>query len=57
MPMPRRVVRAGLAGLDRNQAVVIPGLSNKITAQASRFLPARGDAQRSSGGSKSSLVR
>jgi short-subunit dehydrogenase len=33
------VVRAGLRGLDRNQAVVIPGLPNKLTAQASRFLP------------------
>jgi short-subunit dehydrogenase len=32
------VVRAGLAGLDSNKAVVIPGLRNKITAQASRFL-------------------
>lgn len=35
----RGVVEAGLKGLDRNQAVVIPGLSNKATAQASRFLP------------------
>jgi short-subunit dehydrogenase len=33
------VVRAGLRGLDRNKAVVIPGLANKVTAQASRFLP------------------
>jgi short-subunit dehydrogenase len=32
------VVRAGLRGLDRNKAVVIPGLANKVTAQASRFL-------------------
>jgi short-subunit dehydrogenase len=32
------VVRAGLRGLDRNRAVVIPGLANKVTAQASRFL-------------------
>lgn len=32
------VVAAGLAGLDRNQAVVIPGFKNKLTAQASRFL-------------------
>jgi short-subunit dehydrogenase len=32
------VVRAGLEGLDRNRAVVIPGLANKVTAQASRFL-------------------
>ena len=33
------VVRAGLHGLDRNKAVVIPGLANKTGAQASRFLP------------------
>jgi short-subunit dehydrogenase len=33
------VVRAGLRGLDRNKAVVIPGWPNKVTAQASRFLP------------------
>lgn len=33
------VVRAGLAGLDRNKAVVIPGWPNKLTAQAHRFLP------------------
>jgi short-subunit dehydrogenase len=33
------VVRAGLKGLDRNKAVVIPGLANKITAQISRVLP------------------
>jgi len=32
------VVRAGLDGLDRNKAVVIPGFKNKIGAQASRFL-------------------
>lgn len=32
------VVRAGLEGLDRNKAVLIPGLANKVTAQASRFL-------------------
>ena len=35
----RRVVRAGLRGLDRNKAVVIPGLANKLTANASRLLP------------------
>lgn len=34
-----QVVRAGLAGLDRNKAVVIPGWPNKVTAQAHRFLP------------------
>jgi uncharacterized protein len=33
------VVRAGLKGLDRNKAVVIPGWPNKATAQMSRFLP------------------
>jgi uncharacterized protein len=34
-----RVVRAGLMGLDRNKAVVIPGWPNKATANVSRFLP------------------
>ena len=39
MKMPAApVVAAGLDGLDRNKAVVIPGLKNKIGAQASRFL-------------------
>ena len=33
------VVAAGLAGLDRNRAVVVPGWANKVTAQAHRFLP------------------
>jgi uncharacterized protein len=33
------VVRAGLKGLDRNQAIVIPGLRNRIGAQANRILP------------------
>ena len=33
------VVRAGLEGLDRNRAIVIPGVANKVGAQASRFLP------------------
>jgi uncharacterized protein len=36
---PADVVRAGLAGLDRNQAVVIPGLLNKVTAQSTRLVP------------------
>ncbi len=36
---PERVVRAGLHGLDRNQAVVIPGLANKLTAQSNRLVP------------------
>ncbi|HYI49907.1 MAG TPA: SDR family oxidoreductase [Allosphingosinicella sp.] len=39
MKMPAApVVHAGLEGLDRNKAVVIPGFKNKIGAQASRFL-------------------
>ena len=33
------VVRAGLDGLDRNQAIVIPGFSNKLSAQSNRLLP------------------
>ena len=33
------VVRAGLKGLDRNKAIVIPGLPNKITAQINRVFP------------------
>jgi short-subunit dehydrogenase len=33
------VVAAGLAGLDRNRAVVIPGLVNKAGAQGHRLLP------------------
>ena len=33
------VVAAGLRGLDRNQAVVVPGLTNQLGAQSSRFLP------------------
>jgi short-subunit dehydrogenase len=33
------VVAAGLAGLERNQAVVIPGLLNKVTAQSGRLMP------------------
>lgn len=35
----RTVVSAGLEGLERNQAVVIPGLMNKATAHATRLLP------------------
>lgn len=31
------VVRAGLAGLEKSKAVIIPGLMNKSTAQAHRF--------------------
>jgi uncharacterized protein len=33
------VVEAGLDGFDRNHAVVIPGLVNKITAASTRFAP------------------
>ena len=34
-----KVVAAGLKGLARNKAVVIPGLTNKISAQSSRIIP------------------
>ena len=33
------VVEAGISGLDANKAIVIPGFTNKLTAQSSRFLP------------------
>jgi hypothetical protein len=33
------VVRAGLEGLEKARAIVIPGLGNKATAQANRFFP------------------
>jgi short-subunit dehydrogenase len=33
------VVEFGLAGLDKNHAVVVPGLINKIVAASSRFAP------------------
>ena len=33
------VVRAGLEGLDRNRAVVVPGLLNKVGASSTRFVP------------------
>ena len=33
------VVAAGLDGLDRNKAVVVPGLTNKTVAVSSRFAP------------------
>ena len=36
---PVAVVRAGLDGLARNKAIVIPGAMNKITAQSNRLLP------------------
>jgi uncharacterized protein len=44
----RPVVQAGLKGLERNQAIVIPGALNKATAQAHRFLP-RGVVRRAVG--------
>jgi short-subunit dehydrogenase len=34
-----QVVAAGLAGLDKNHAVVVPGLMNKIGAASTRFAP------------------
>ena len=45
------VVRAGLKGLERGQAIVIPGLMNKSTAQAHRFFP-RGWVRRIAGSIK-----
>jgi short-subunit dehydrogenase len=33
------VVAAGLSALERKQAVVVAGLSNKMIAQAHRLLP------------------
>jgi len=33
------VVEAGLKGMDRNRAVVVPGLINKIVATSTRFAP------------------
>lgn len=33
------VVSAGLKGLEANDAIVIPGFSNKVSAQSNRFLP------------------
>ena len=33
------VVASGLAGLDRNKAVVVPGWTNKLTATGTRFVP------------------
>jgi short-subunit dehydrogenase len=36
---PVAVVRAGLEGLAKNKAIVIPGAMNKITAQSNRLLP------------------
>ncbi len=36
---PVAVVAAGLAGLARNKAIVVPGMMNKMTSQAGRILP------------------
>ena len=36
---PPQVVAAGLEGFERNRAVVVPGLANKITAVSTRFAP------------------
>jgi short-subunit dehydrogenase len=33
------VVDAGLKGLDRGDAVVVPGWMNKLTAASTRFVP------------------
>jgi hypothetical protein len=33
------VVKAGLDGLERNHAVVVPGVINKIVAASTRFAP------------------
>ena len=33
------VVAAGLDGLDRNRAIVIPGFTNKLSAQSNRLIP------------------
>jgi short-subunit dehydrogenase len=36
---PVEVVEAGLAGLEKNHAVVVPGWMNKVTAASNRFAP------------------
>ncbi|HEX8215909.1 MAG TPA: SDR family oxidoreductase [Allosphingosinicella sp.] len=36
---PVAVVRAGLDGLARNKAIVVPGLMNKVGSQSNRLLP------------------
>ena len=36
---PVEVVEKGLSGLDKNRAVVVPGLMNKVTAASNRFAP------------------
>lgn len=42
------VARAGIEGLERNEAIVVPGVMNKATAQAHRFFP-RGLVRRAVG--------
>jgi short-subunit dehydrogenase len=39
MAQSRPVVSAGLRGLDKNKAVVVPGLLNKLSSQGHRLLP------------------
>ncbi len=34
-----KVVAAGLNGLERNRAVIVPGLTNKVGAQSHRLIP------------------
>lgn len=36
---PEPVIRAGLRALDKGQAVVIPGMRNKVIAASGRFMP------------------
>src|SRR5262245_30754825 len=36
---PEPVIEAGLRGLDKGRAVVIPGLRNKVVAASGRFMP------------------
>jgi len=36
---PEPVIEAGLRGLDKGKAVVIPGFRNKLVAESGRFLP------------------
>jgi hypothetical protein len=36
---PQPVIKAGLRALDKGQAVVIPGMRNKVIAAGGRFMP------------------
>jgi short-subunit dehydrogenase len=36
---PEPVIKAGLRALDKGQAVVIPGVRNKVVAASGRFMP------------------